>query len=207
MDSLLHVDVRLDFKDTFASFHSASKNRKTCNHRSRFGALCLSNYASGLWCNYTKSLTPYFVSILQKIMMEVLKTKKQHHPHHMCLFVLHFVRQPCSKLDSRTLDEKEALPLHQISDFGAGEGVPLQHVFDKRPTLWSCPHTQFNRETSEDLVPEQEDENEEAEQGEGRQGTPMKQPQLPFRTVCVCTKEAIWTMTFIFVGASVTFSF
>lgn len=123
----------------------------------------------------------------------------------MCLFVPHFVRQPCSKLDSRTLDEKEALPIHQISDFGAGEGVPLQHVFDKRPTLWSCPHTQFNRETSEDLVPEQEDENEEAEQGEGRQGTPMKRPQLPFRTFCVCTKEAIWTMTFIFVGASVTF--
>lgn len=66
------------------------------------------------------------------------------------------------------------MPLHKISDSRAGEGVPLQHVFDKRPTLWSRPHTQFNRETSEDLVPEQEDENEEAEQREERQGASMK---------------------------------
>lgn len=86
----------------------------------------------------------------------------------MCLCPL-FFRQPRSKLDSRPLHEKETMPVHKISDFRAGERVPLQHVSDKRPTLWSRPHTQFNRETSEDLVPEQEDENEEDEQREEQQ--------------------------------------
>lgn len=65
------------------------------------------------------------------------------------------------------------MPVHQISDFRAGKGVPLQHVSDQRPTLRGGPHTQFNRETSEDLVPEQEDENEEDEQREERQGAAM----------------------------------
>jgi len=72
------------------------------------------------------------------------------------------------------------MPVHEISDFRAGEGVPLQHVSDQRPTLWSGPHTHFNRETSEDLVPEPEDENEEDEQGEERQRAALK--SLPFDT-------------------------
>lgn len=61
------------------------------------------------------------------------------------------------------------MSVHKISDFRARKGVPLQHVFDKRPTLRSCPHTQFNRETGENMVPEQEDENEEDEQREDQQ--------------------------------------
>ena len=94
-------------------------------------------------------------------------------PHYSPLL---FFRQPRSKLDPRTIHEKEAMPVYEISDFRAGEGIPLQHVSDQRPTLRGVPHTQFNRETSEDLVPEQKDENEEAEQGEEWQGAPMKPP-------------------------------
>lgn len=61
------------------------------------------------------------------------------------------------------------MSLYKISDFRAGEGVPLQYVSDQGSALRGGPHTQFDRETSEDLVPEQENENEETKPREERQ--------------------------------------
>lgn len=44
-------------------------------------------------------------------------------------------RQPRGQLDPCPLHEEEALPLHQVSDAGTGEGVSLQYVFNQGPSV------------------------------------------------------------------------
>lgn len=55
------------------------------------------------------------------------------------------------------------MPLHQAPNPGAGEGVPLQHVPDKGPAPGGGKTLKSDRETGENLVPEQADEDEEAD--------------------------------------------
>ena len=63
------------------------------------------------------------------------------------------------------LREEEAVSLHQVSDAGAGKGVSLQHVPHPGPPARDRAATQPHRAPGQDLVPEPEDEDEEAEQG------------------------------------------
>lgn len=55
------------------------------------------------------------------------------------------------------------MSVHQTPDPGAGEGVPLQHVPNQGPAPGGGRALKFNRETGQNLVPEQADEDEEAD--------------------------------------------
>lgn len=55
------------------------------------------------------------------------------------------------------------MSVHQTPDPGAGEGVPLQHVLDQGPAPGGGRTSEPDRATGEDLVPEPEDEDEEAD--------------------------------------------
>ena len=55
------------------------------------------------------------------------------------------------------------MSVHQTPDPGAGEGVPLQHVPDEGSAPGGGRTPKSDRETGENLVPEQEDEDEEAD--------------------------------------------
>ena len=55
------------------------------------------------------------------------------------------------------------MSVQQVPDPGAGEGVPIQHVPDPGPAAGGGRAAEPDREAGEDLVPEQEDEDEEAD--------------------------------------------
>lgn len=74
-------------------------------------------------------------------------------------------RWPIRQLAARSLLQEEALPLHQIPDSGAGEGVSVQHVPHARPAAWGSARAQPDGAAGEDLVPEPQNENEETKQG------------------------------------------
>ena len=57
------------------------------------------------------------------------------------------------------------MSLHQVPDPRAGEGVPLQHVPHERPQERGGEGSEPHGAAGEDLVPEQENEDEETEQG------------------------------------------
>lgn len=63
----------------------------------------------------------------------------------------------------------EARPtnVHQISDVGVRKGVPLQSILDQKKKDWNSPCVMLNRETNQNLVPEQTDEMEKGEQDQG----------------------------------------
>lgn len=67
--------------------------------------------------------------------------------------------------------EEEALSLHKAPDAGTGEGVFVQHVSVSGAPPGDQPEYQPDRQTSQDLVPKQTHEAEEAQQGESRKGT------------------------------------
>lgn len=55
------------------------------------------------------------------------------------------------------------MSLHQTPDPGAGEGIPLQHVSDQRSAPGGGRTLKSDRETGQNLVPKQTDEDEEAD--------------------------------------------
>ena len=65
---------------------------------------------------------------------------------------------------------QEAVSLHQAPDAGTGEGVFVQHVSVPGAPPGDQPEYQPDRPTSQDLVPKQTHEAEEAQQGESREG-------------------------------------
>lgn len=73
-------------------------------------------------------------------------------------------RQSVVQLAPREAHQKEALPLHKAPNPGTGEGVSVQHVPSSGPQIRSGQTAQFDRETSENLVPEPQDEDEERQQ-------------------------------------------
>lgn len=63
------------------------------------------------------------------------------------------------------------MSLHKAPDAGTGEGVFVQHVSLSGAPPGDQPEYQPDRQTSQDLVPKQTHEAEEAQQGESREGT------------------------------------
>lgn len=70
------------------------------------------------------------------------------------------------------------MPLHKTPDAGTGEGVFVQHVFVSGAPPGDQPEYQPDRQTSQDLVPKQAHEAEEAQQGESREGPEFSLPLL-----------------------------
>lgn len=66
--------------------------------------------------------------------------------------------------------KEEAVSLHKAPDAGTGEGVFVQHVSVSGAPPGDQPEYQPDRQTSQDLVPKQAYEAEEAQQGESREG-------------------------------------
>lgn len=66
-------------------------------------------------------------------------------------------------MDLRQVDPEEEMSLHQTPNPGAGEGVSLQHVPDKGPAPGGGRTLKSDRETGQNLVPKQTDEDEEAD--------------------------------------------
>lgn len=62
------------------------------------------------------------------------------------------------------------MSLHKTPDPGTGEGVFVQHVSVSGAPPGDQPEYQPDRQTSQDLVPKQTHEAEEAQQGESREG-------------------------------------
>lgn len=62
------------------------------------------------------------------------------------------------------------MSLHKAPDVGTGEGVFVQHVSVSGAPPGDQPEYQPDRQTSQDLVPKQAHEAEEAQQGESREG-------------------------------------
>lgn len=76
---------------------------------------------------------------------------------------LFFCRKSIGQLDPRQVHPEEKVSVHQTPDPGAGEGVSLQHVPDQGPAPGGGGTPKFDRETGQNLVPEQTDEDEEAD--------------------------------------------
>lgn len=68
-------------------------------------------------------------------------------------------------MDKRKVDQKEALSLHEISNFRAGKGIFVQHVPDPGPSVRSGTRPQTDRAAGQNLVSESTHENEENEHG------------------------------------------
>lgn len=66
-------------------------------------------------------------------------------------------------MDPRQVDPEEKVSLHQTPDAGAGERVSIQYVSDQRPTPRGGRTPKLDRETGQNLVPKQADEDEEAD--------------------------------------------
>lgn len=71
-------------------------------------------------------------------------------------------------MDTRTLHQEEALPLHKVPDSGTGKGVFVQYVPNKGPPVRGGQGPESDRETGQDLVSEPAHEDEENEQRKGR---------------------------------------
>lgn len=81
----------------------------------------------------------------------------------LCHSVSLLCRKSISKLDPCQVNPEEKVSLHQTPDAGVGEGVSLQHVPDQGPTPGGGRTLKSDRETGQNLVPEQTDEDEEAD--------------------------------------------